>query len=71
MEFDIRAGESVKKYLQQAHIEAQSLVTARRELTAQIEQATTELDEAHADLKKLPEMHAELNSLRKEHQRLR
>ncbi|XP_057495692.1 protein FLX-like 4 isoform X1 [Actinidia eriantha] len=71
MEFDIRSGESVKKDLQQAHIEAQSLVTARRELTAQIRQATTDLDEAHADLKNLPEMHAELDSLRKEHQRLR
>lgn len=71
MEFDIRAGESVKKELQQAHMEAQGLVAARQELTAQIRQATVELDQARADLKKLPEMHAELDSLRQEHQRLR
>lgn len=71
MEFDIRAGESVKKELHQAHMEAQGLVAARQELTAQIRQATAELDQARADLKKLPEMHAELDSLRQEHQRLR
>ncbi|XP_059637572.1 protein FLX-like 4 [Cornus florida] len=71
MEVDIRAGESVKKDLQQAHMEAQSLVTARQELTAKIQRATEELDKAHADIKKLPEMHAELDSLRQEHQRLR
>ncbi|KAA8535445.1 hypothetical protein F0562_030448 [Nyssa sinensis] len=71
MEVDIRAAENVKKDLQQAHMEAQSLVTARQELTAQIHQATEELDKARADVKKLPEMHAELDSLRQEHQRLR
>lgn len=71
MEFDIKAGESFKKELQQAHMEAQGLVAARQELTAQIRQATAELDQARADLKKLPEMHAELDSLRQEHQRLR
>ncbi|KAL6984958.1 hypothetical protein U1Q18_018339 [Sarracenia purpurea var. burkii] len=71
MEFDIRAGERIKKDLQQAHLEAQSLVTARQELTAQIRQANAELDKARSDLKTLPEMHAELDSLRQEHQRLR
>uniref|UniRef100_A0A5B7C244 Protein FLX-like 4 n=1 Tax=Davidia involucrata TaxID=16924 RepID=A0A5B7C244_DAVIN len=71
MEVDMRAGESVKKDLQLAHMEAQSLVKTRQELTAQIQQATEELDKAHADVKKLPEMHAELDNLRQEHQRLR
>ncbi|CAL5376458.1 unnamed protein product [Camellia sinensis] len=71
MEVDIRDGESVKKDLHLAHMEAQSLVTARQDLTVQIQQATKELDKAHADLKKLPEMHGELDSLRQEHQRLR
>ncbi|KAK2967371.1 hypothetical protein RJ640_028651 [Escallonia rubra] len=71
MEVDIRAGESIKKELQQAHIEAQSLLTARQELTAEIQRATLELDKAHADVKKLPEMHAQLDSLRLEHHRLR
>ncbi|KAK9275177.1 hypothetical protein L1049_022438 [Liquidambar formosana] len=71
MEVDIRAGDSVKKDLQQAHMEAKSLVAARQELAAQIQQATQELHKAHADVKRLPEMHAELDSLRQEHQRLR
>ncbi|KAI5675625.1 hypothetical protein M9H77_06575 [Catharanthus roseus] len=71
MEADIRAGESVKKDLQQAHTEARSLALARKELIAQIEQATRELEKARTDAKRLPEMHAELDSLRQEHQRLR
>ncbi|CAI9761045.1 unnamed protein product [Fraxinus pennsylvanica] len=70
-EADIRAGERVKKDLQQAHLEARSLVTAKQELTGQILKATQDLDKAHDDLKKLPEMNAELDSLRQEHQRLR
>lgn len=71
MEVDIRAGESIKMDLQQAHIEAQGLVTARRELSAQIQQASQELEKARADVKKLPEMHNELESMMQEHQRLR
>ncbi|GFY95603.1 hypothetical protein Acr_10g0009880 [Actinidia rufa] len=71
MEVDVRAGESVKKELQQAHMEARSLVTARQELTSQIQQSNKELEKAHADLKNLPDMLAELDSLRQEHQRLR
>ncbi|KAL6325824.1 hypothetical protein AAG906_026653 [Vitis piasezkii] len=71
MEGDIRAGEHVKKELQQAHIEAQSLVTARQELTTQVQQATQELQKANADVKRLPELHAELDSMGQEHQRLR
>ncbi|XP_057967113.1 protein FLX-like 4 isoform X1 [Malania oleifera] len=71
MEADIRAGESIKKDLQQAHMEAHGLVTSRQELSAEIQRATKELQKAHDDAKKLPEMHAELDSLRQEHQRLR
>ncbi|CDP02889.1 unnamed protein product [Coffea canephora] len=71
MEVDIRAGESVKKDLQQAHSEARSLALARKELTAQVQKASQELEKARADVKTLPEMNTELDSLRKEHQRLR
>lgn len=71
MEADIRAGESVKKDLQKALMEAQSLVAARQELTAQIQKASQELQKARIDVKNLPDMHAELDSLRQEHQRLR
>ncbi|XVE98665.1 hypothetical protein REPUB_Repub03eG0126900 [Reevesia pubescens] len=71
MEADIRVGESLKKELQLAHIEAQNLVKARQELIAQIQQASQELLKTHADVKSLPELHAELEGLGKEHQRLR
>ncbi|XP_062078531.1 protein FLX-like 4 [Humulus lupulus] len=71
MEADIRAGESVRNDLQQACKEAQSLVTARRELNLRIQEATQELQKVHSEIKSLPDLHAELDSLRKEHQRLR
>ncbi|XP_068652453.1 protein FLX-like 4 [Aristolochia californica] len=71
MEADLRAGESMKKDLQEAHLEAKALVKARQELNAEIEKVTQELKKARADLKNLPEMHAELDSLKQEHQRLR
>ncbi|KAJ7979550.1 Protein FLX-like [Quillaja saponaria] len=71
MEAEIRAGESVKKDLQWADIEAQSLAAARQELTGQIQQATQELQKARLDVKSLPDLQDELDSLRQEHQRLR
>ncbi|EXB94895.1 hypothetical protein L484_023003 [Morus notabilis] len=70
-EADIRAGEAVKKDLQQARKDAQSLVAARRELTVRIQEVTKELQKARADVKSIPDLLAEVESLRKEHQRLR
>ncbi|KAI9192656.1 hypothetical protein LWI28_026147 [Acer negundo] len=71
MEADIRAGESVKKDLQQAHIEAQSLVKSRQGLIAKIQQASQELQKVRLDVKSLPDSRAELDSLKQEYQRLR
>lgn len=71
MEADIKAGERLKKDLQQAHIEAQSLARARQELTSKIQQASEELHKARLEVKNLPDLHAELYSLRQEHRRLR
>ncbi|XP_077238226.1 protein FLX-like 4 [Tasmannia lanceolata] len=71
MEANLRAGESVKLDLQQAHAEAKSLVTARQDLTVQIQQTTQEFQKVHGDLEKLPELCSELDGLRQEHQRLR
>ncbi|XP_038700505.1 protein FLX-like 4 isoform X2 [Tripterygium wilfordii] len=71
MEADIRSGENIKKDLQKAHSEAQSLVNARGELTARIQQVSQELQKARVDINILPEMHAELDSLTQEHERLR
>ncbi|PIN02607.1 hypothetical protein CDL12_24882 [Handroanthus impetiginosus] len=71
MEADARATDKIKKELQEAHLEAQSLVTAKLKLAAQVEQATQELGNARKEVKKLPEMDAKLDSLKQEHQRLR
>ncbi|XP_045816249.1 protein FLX-like 4 [Trifolium pratense] len=71
MEVDIRASDTVKKELQQAHIEAQNLAASRQELSAQIQLATHELKKAIGDVKCLPDCHAELDSLVQEHQRIR
>ncbi|GLT80442.1 hypothetical protein SLA2020_518810 [Shorea laevis] len=71
MEVDIGAGENVKKDLQQAHFEVQSMVKARQELTAKIQQASQELQKTYYDRRKIPQLHSELDSWRKEHQRLR
>ncbi|PIA37035.1 hypothetical protein AQUCO_03100054v1 [Aquilegia coerulea] len=71
IEVDIRAAESMKKEVQQAHKEAQSLITTRQELGSEIKQATQDLQKAHAEVEQLPELHAELNKLRQEYHRLR
>ncbi|KAL4346067.1 hypothetical protein HN51_064217 [Arachis hypogaea] len=71
MEVDIRAGDSIKKELQQAHIDAQSLATSRQELSARIQRATEELKEACSDVQSTSDLQAELDSLVQEHQRLR
>lgn len=70
-EVDIRAGDSVKKDLRQAHIDAQSLAASRQELSAQIQLATLELKKVQSDVKSIPDLQAELDSLVQEHQMLR
>lgn len=71
MEAELSAGESIKKDLQQAHIEAQGLLKTNQELNGRIQQANQELENARADIKRLPEMLSELESMKEEHQRLR
>ncbi|KAH7569285.1 hypothetical protein JRO89_XS06G0137200 [Xanthoceras sorbifolium] len=71
MEANIRAGERIKKDLQQAHVEAQSLVKARQELIVKIQQASQELHKVRLEVKSLPALHTELESLKQEYQRLR
>ncbi|KAJ8433104.1 hypothetical protein Cgig2_020600 [Carnegiea gigantea] len=71
MESDIRAGDTIKKDLQQAHKEVQSLVAARQDLTMKIQQAGQELEKCRFDIKRIPDMLSELDSMRLEHQRLR
>lgn len=71
MEADIRGAETVKKDLQQAHKEAQSLVAARQELAMKIQQASQELEKCRIDARSIPDLLSELDSMRLEHQRLR
>lgn len=71
LELSLKAGESVKKDLQQAHKEAQSLVAARQELTLKIQEASQELEKYQNDIKRIPDMLAELEIMKLEHQRLR
>ncbi|KAK4337608.1 hypothetical protein RND71_042095 [Anisodus tanguticus] len=68
---DLRSVENLRKDVEEAHLEARSLVTANMELSGKIHHVMQELEKARADVKKLPEMHAELDSLKKEHQKLR
>ncbi|TQE10178.1 hypothetical protein C1H46_004234 [Malus baccata] len=70
-EADLQAGEGVKKELQNAHMEAQSLFITRQELAIQIQQTKEELQKAQLDVQKLPYLNVELDTLTQEHQRLR
>ncbi|MCL7043392.1 hypothetical protein MKW94_011137 [Papaver nudicaule] len=71
MEDEVRAGESIKKEVMQAHMEAKALIATRHELNAQIKHATQELQDTRSEVKQLPELHGELNNLFEEHKRLR
>lgn len=70
-EVDIRAGDSVKKDLQQAYVEAQTFAASRQELSAQIQRASQELKKVNSDVKSISDLQAELDGLVQEHQRLR
>ncbi|KAL3642991.1 hypothetical protein CASFOL_013806 [Castilleja foliolosa] len=71
MEIDIRAGENIKKEIEEACVEARNLVKERLELTTKIQQATIELDNCRANVKRIPEMQAKLDNLRQEQEKLR
>lgn len=71
MEAELEAAESVKLELQQAHVEAQSLVAARQELVGQVQQVTQDLQKTHADLRQMPSLLSELDHLRQEYQHCR
>ncbi|CAA0826892.1 Protein FLX-like 4 [Striga hermonthica] len=70
LEDDIRSGENLKKELEVAQDEERDLRTEKLELIARIQQANIELENARANVDKLPEMNAQLEGLRKEHKRL-
>ncbi|WOK98162.1 protein FLX-like 2 [Canna indica] len=71
MEADLKASESVKTELKQAHAEAQSLVAARQELINKVQQLTQDLQRSHGDVQQIPALMSELEALRQEYQHCR
>lgn len=71
MESELEAAESIKKELQQARTEAQSLVSGRQELISKAQQLNHELQMAHSEAQQIPPLIAELDSLRQEYQHCR
>lgn len=71
MEVELKAAEAIKKELQQAHAEAQSLVAARQDLISKVQQLNRDLQMAHSDAQQIPALMAELDGLRQECQRAR
>ncbi|XP_074583358.1 protein FLX-like 2 [Curcuma longa] len=71
MEADLKVSESLKAELQQAHVEAQSLVTTRQELISKVQQMTQDLQRSHADGLHIPSLISELEALRQEYQHCR
>ncbi|GAA0183457.1 hypothetical protein LIER_30865 [Lithospermum erythrorhizon] len=66
IETDIRAGERIKRDLQEAESEARSLIAANCDLAYDIRNASQELEKE----KKLSEMNADIDNLRQEPQKL-
>ncbi|GAA0146239.1 hypothetical protein LIER_36277 [Lithospermum erythrorhizon] len=71
METDLKAAESLKKDIQQARAEAQSLVTARQELIAKVQQLNQDLGKAGSQIQQMPRLFSELEALRQEYQHCR
>ncbi|KAJ6840831.1 protein FLX-like 2 [Iris pallida] len=70
-EADLQASEAVKQELQQAHIEAQSLITGRQEQISKVQQLTEDMQRSHGDVQIIPSLMSELDGLRQEYQHRR
>lgn len=70
IEAELRAVEPLKIELQQAHAEAQSLVTARQELMNKVQQLTMDLQRTHSEVQ-VPALISELETLRQDYQHCR
>lgn len=71
MESELQAADPIKLQLQQARVEAQSLIAPRQELIAKVQQLTQDLQRAHVDVQQVPALISELESLRQEYQHCR
>lgn len=68
MEADLKASESVKVELQQAHAKAQSLAATRQELLSQVQQMNQDLQRRPGDDQQILALMSELEVLRQEYQ---
>lgn len=71
MEADLKASETIKAELQQAHAEAQGLMVARQELLVKVQHLTQDLQRNHGDAQQIPALMSELDNLRQEYQHCR
>ncbi|KAF0935505.1 hypothetical protein E2562_034296 [Oryza meyeriana var. granulata] len=71
MEADLKASDSVKQELQQAHAEAQSLVVVRQQLAADTQKLSKDLQRNLGEAQQLPALMAERDAARQEYQHLR
>ncbi|XP_020270950.1 protein FLX-like 2 [Asparagus officinalis] len=71
MEADLKASETVKVELQQAHAEARSLMEAKENLMAKAQQLNQDLQKSHADVQQVPPLLSELHNLNQEYQHCR
>ncbi|KAL5212055.1 hypothetical protein ABZP36_022902 [Zizania latifolia] len=71
MEADLKARESVKMELQQAHADAQNLVVVRQQLAADTHKLSKDLQRNLGEAQQLPSLMAERDAARQEYQHLR
>ncbi|KAH9314640.1 hypothetical protein KI387_023267, partial [Taxus chinensis] len=71
MEADLQAAESIKNELQQTRADAQSLMSVKQELSAQVQQLSNDLQKARMEAQQIPAIQAEIDNLRQDLQRAR
>ncbi|GJN19246.1 hypothetical protein PR202_gb06497 [Eleusine coracana subsp. coracana] len=71
MEADLKALETVKTELQQAHAEAQSLAGVRQKMAADVQKLSKDLQRNLGEAQQLPALVAERDAARQEYQHIR
>ncbi|ONK70219.1 uncharacterized protein A4U43_C05F31490 [Asparagus officinalis] len=71
MEADLKASETVKVELQQAHAEAHSLMVVRQDLMANAQKLNQDIQKSHAGVQEVPALMSELNNINQEYHHCR
>ncbi|XP_078431503.1 sarcolemmal membrane-associated protein [Wolffia australiana] len=71
IEAELRVAEPINVELQQAHAEAQTLLSVRQELISRVQQLTQQLKLSQAELQQIPPLLSELEGLRREYHNFR